>query len=240
LNHEQSGEDAPTGRPTQTKKDAEYIALKATISSIPVVGGALAEVFSATVPSPVSKKTADWWDDLARRVTKLERSGISMESLATSDEFKTLVRQASQLANQNARQEKLEALRNAVVNAAAGIDIDADERQIFLQMVDQLTPSQLKMLEFLNDPLAYGQAHNVKYGNYMAAGIATIVEDAFPEWRGRREVYDLVLHDLQTRGLVSGNTDLLHYTMSATGQGIYASRTTERGKRFLKFIKAQP
>ena len=70
LSHEQSGD--ATGRPTPTKDDALYVAKKAAISSIPYIGGALAEVFSATVASPISKRTADWWDDLARRVSALD------------------------------------------------------------------------------------------------------------------------------------------------------------------------
>lgn len=235
LSHEQSGEDT-TRRPTPTRDDALYATVRATISSIPIVGGALAEVFSATVTSPISRRTADWWDDLATRVAALERSGTDVQNLPHNAEFIGLVQWASQMATRNVQQEKLDALRNAVVNSAAGINIIADEKQLFLQLIDQLTPSQLKMLEFLDDPRAYGEAHGVRYGSYLYGGVDSILEEAFPEWRGRREVYDLVLHDLQTKGLVAGDVNDLHRLGSE--QGMYARRTTVRGRRFMGFIRA--
>ena len=240
MNQPSGQERTDTGRPTPNRDDTLYAVVRATLSSVPYVGGALAEVFSATVPSPMSRRTADWWDDLAKRVTVLERSGINMESLANNEEFFGLVRRAAEMASQNNQQEKLEALRNTVINAAAGIDIDADERQIFLTLVQDLTTSHLKMLEFLDDSREYGQAHNVTYGNYSLAGVDTLLQEAFPVWKGKREVFDAILQDLLTRSLVSGNVNSIHTPLSATDNGMFASRTTERGKRFLKFIKGRP
>jgi hypothetical protein len=225
--------------PKPMKEDAAYTAVKVALGSVPYVGGVLAEAFAATVPSPISKKQEEWWLDLRNRVQALEKAGVDMKKLAADQAFIGVVAVASKMVAGSAQQEKLDALKNAVLNSAGGINIDEDEKRIFLQLVDQLTISQLKMLEFLDGPRAYAQAHNVRFGNYMYAGVDAILEEAFPEWKGKREVYDLVLHDLQTRGLVAGNVDSIHVTMSATDQGMFASRTTDRGKRFLKFIRAQ-
>jgi hypothetical protein len=61
--------------------------------------------------------------------------------LAENSDFIEVVRRAAELASQTTKEEKLEALRNAVLNAATGIDLEADEEVIFLQLVDQLTIS---------------------------------------------------------------------------------------------------
>jgi hypothetical protein len=231
-----SGQGSNSETPKPTKDDAAYIALKVAIGSIPYVGAALAEVFAATIPSPVSKRTAEWWEDVAKRVAALEKSGINMKNLASDPAFISLVERASKMATQSAQQEKLDALKNAIVNAAAGIDIKADERKIFLNLVDELTPSHLLMLEFLSDPGPYGKAHGVKYESHMLGGSpAALLEEAFPEWKGKREVYDLILQDINTKGLVRNG---IHSLMSEPG--MYQSRTTSRGKQFLDFIKAQP
>ncbi|MGD0177711.1 MAG: hypothetical protein ABSC50_12905 [Candidatus Bathyarchaeia archaeon] len=58
---------------------------------------------------------------------------------------------------------------------------------------------------------------------------------AFPEWKGKRENYDLILQDINTKGLVRNG---IHGMMSEPG--MYQSRATSRGKQFLDFIKAQP
>ncbi len=63
--------------------------------------------------------------------------------------------------------------------------------------------------------------------------LSHLVEIAFPELRGRRDLYDLIWKDLYSRALVT--TESLHTMM--TGSGITAKRTTEIGKSFLDYIK---
>jgi hypothetical protein len=62
-----------------------------------------------------------------------------------------------------------------------------------------------------------------------------VLEHCLPDLRGQSETYDQIVRDLQTEGLL-GQGQFLHVTM--TGGGMVASRTTERGKRFIKFITA--
>jgi hypothetical protein len=59
---------------------------------------------------------------------------------------------ASRIAVTTGQQEKLDALRNAVLNAAfPSGDIDADTQAIFLRHIGDLTPSHLHMLKLLVD-----------------------------------------------------------------------------------------
>ncbi len=62
--------------------------------------------------------------------------------------------------------------------------------------------------------------------------LSHLVEQALPELRGRREIYDQLWRDLYSRGLV--NTEGLHVMM--TGGGLVAKRTTEISDAFLNFI----
>ena len=242
LSHEPCSEEKTIGKPKPTKADAAYSLAKVGLSAIPVLGGTAAEIFSAVIAPPITKRTVKWIESISERLKELEKTvnGFKLESLAENEVFTTVVLHATQIAIRNHQQEKIEALRNAVINTAIGINISEDEKQIFLEYVDALTPSHLRLLEFLNNPTAYGQAHNVKYGNYTMASVSTILEEAFPEWKDKRGDYDLIAQDLYTRGLLGGQVNDIHVGVSATDQGMYASRTTERGKRFLKFIRAQP
>ena len=56
---------------------------------------------------------------------------------------------------------------------------------------------------------------------------------ALPELEGKRDVYDALVIDLYNRGLVSADKTVLHAAMSY--EGVVTSRTTELGKRFLKY-----
>ena len=68
----------------------------------------------------------------------------------------------------------------------------------------------------------------------MAAGLSNILDLAFPELKDRRDFYDIVWQDLYRAGLHGTHT--LHAVISANS--LMVGRTTDIGKRFLKFIQA--
>jgi hypothetical protein len=123
---------------------------------------------------------------------------------------------------------------DSVRKTTAGIDIDNDMRLMFHEYAERLTPSHLKVLEFLDNPHEYGERHSVRFGSYMAGGVSTILEEAIPELKGRRGFYDQLVRDLHTRGLINIDQNGIHVMM--TQSGMFASRTTEEGKKFLIFI----
>jgi hypothetical protein len=71
-------------------------------------------------------------------------------------------------------------------------------------------------------------------GNLVMGGASTGLEIAFPELRDQRSVYDPIVQDLFNRGLVNLDKSTLHAGMSA--HGILESRTTDLGRKFLRYI----
>jgi hypothetical protein len=135
----------------------------------------------------------------------------------------------------NHQKEKLEALQNAVVNSALGIDIEENLQLLFLNMVDDLTPLHLKVLKYFENPTKWMHDHGVQF-SIDGGGASSGLEAAFPELRGQRDVYDALVMELYNRVLVSADKTVLHGMMNS--DGILASRTTELGKKFLKYIEA--
>ena len=84
----------------------------------------------------------------------------------------------------------------------------------------------------MDDPKAWFAARNRPFPAMMMGSLGGVLTDAYPELRDRRDFYDLIAKDLWHAGLL--NTDGLHAMMSAGGAA--ASRTTEIGKQFLRFI----
>jgi hypothetical protein len=134
----------------------------------------------------------------------------------------------------NHQQEKLEALRNAVLNAATPNAPDDDLQLMFLDAVDTLTTWHLRMLTYLDNPRKWAAEHSLQFPSYSMGGAAEPLERAFPELQGRREFYDLLYNELANRGFLSGTATSLHITV--TGDGMLASRTTEIGKQFIRYI----
>jgi hypothetical protein len=229
-----------TKRPKRSKGDVAHTIVKAGLSVIPVIGGPAAELFSAIIVPPLMKRRDGWVESIAHELQDLEEKvqGFSIENLSQSETFITTVMHATQIAIRNHQQEKLRALRNAVLNTALGIDIDDDFKQTFLEYIDTLTPLHLRVLELLNDPRSYGERHAAKFGNHKTGSVFTIMEEAVPELKGRREFCDQLVRDLRARGLVRLNEDDIHVATLETG--MFASRTTEMGRKFLAFVAERP
>lgn len=146
--------------------------------------------------------------------------------------FITTVMHASQTAIRNYQEEKLEALRNAVLNASLPNPPEEDIQLMFLNFVDALTTWHLRLLKFFENPQAWGQKHGISYPSWSIGAPSTVLEHTFPELRGRRELYNQLVKDLFSRGLMRAVS--LDTMMSA--QGMFASHVTAMGKQFIKFI----
>lgn len=90
---------------------------------------------------------AEAFTELQERVAEL-----TPEALAANEAFVTVTMHASQIAIRNHRKEKIDALRNAVFNAALLNPQHDDEQMIFIRLIDQLTPLHLAVLSLLRDP----------------------------------------------------------------------------------------
>ena len=217
-----------------TKGDVVYTITKAGLSSIPIVGSAASEIFSAILTPPLTKRREKWLNEIAERLQELEEKipEFKIESLSENDMFITCISQATQSAIRNHQHEKLIALRNTVLNAAITSSIDDNIQLMFIQFIDALTPWHLNVLDLFNNPLEWFNRNSVPTPNISVGSPAQILELAFNDLKGRRSFYDQIVKDLYSRGLM--NTDSLHITM--TGSGIIASRTSEMGKMFIGYI----
>lgn len=221
-------------RPKPSKGDTAHTLAKVVVSAIPWVGGPAAELFSAIITPPLTKRRDEWIESIGNGLKDLsiKVDGFSLDNLSQNEMFITTVMQATQVAIRNHQKEKLEALRNAILNAAMPNPPEEDIQMMFLNFIDTLTPWHLRILKFFDDPKKWYEKQNKPLLNLMMGGLSTVLEDSFPDLKGRRSFYDLLFKDLYSRGLT--NTDSLHTTMSA--EGLYVSRTTDFGKQFLSYI----
>jgi hypothetical protein len=222
-----------TKRPKETALDVAHTVVKAALGSVPVVGSAASELFAAVVTPPIARRRDEWVENIALGLERLRAGeGLNYDELSRNDVFISTVLHATQAALRSHQQEKLDALRNAVLNSARSGAPDDDLQLTFLNLVDTFTPWHLRILAFLHDPRAWLDSRTVSYRHLMMGDVSTVLEMAFPELVSRRDFYDQVAKDLHVRGLLS--TESLRVTMTA--DGMVSSRTTEMGKTFLKFI----
>jgi hypothetical protein len=219
----------------KNKNDIAHIVSKAGISAIPWLGGPATELFTAVITPSLEKRRIKWLNSLAEELERLQKEvgGFSYEEIAKNEAFISSVLQASQSALRTNQEEKLKALRNAVLNSLKPNSPDEDQQSMFMFYIDTLTPWHLRILSFFKNPREWGKKNNTEYPDWSAGGPSTVLEHTFSELRGKREFYDQIVKDLYSRGLMS--IDQLHTTM--TKNGMFANRTTELGSKFINFIE---
>jgi hypothetical protein len=231
----QSSEKNDLKPPQPSVVDAGYAITKGLISAFPYLGGAAAELFGLVIAPPLEKRRNEWMNAVAQKILELEQkqAGFRIEHLVGNQLFLTVVMQSTVAALRNHQKQKLDALQNAVVNTARGIDIEENLQLLFLDMIDSLTPLHLNILAYFSDPAKWLKDRGVGLGIVMG-GADHGLETAFPELRDQREIYDPIVQDLFNRGLLNFDKNGLHTMM--TDSGILASRTTELGRKFLLYI----
>ena len=163
--------------------------------------------------------------EVGEKLRELEVKGLKLEDLQKNEEFVSAVMYASHVALRTHKAEKLNALRNAILNVAKGQAPEETVQHLFLNFIDSFTELHLRILKVFQAPPP----------NLSMGGLSDVLDHNIPDLRGRRELYDQLWKDLYSRGLVT--TDGLHSTMS--GHGLAQKRTTGLGDAFLKFI-AEP
>ena len=115
---------------TPTGGDWAHTISKGALSAIPAVGGPAAELLAAIIVPPLARRRDEWIRALADGLHVLEArvEGFTIAGLAENEAFVSTVMQATTVAVRTHQQEKREALRNAVLNVAAGRAPDRIDR----------------------------------------------------------------------------------------------------------------
>jgi hypothetical protein len=229
--------------PQPTFEDFANAGRKALVAMIPVLGAAGSELMGL-LSSPVTLRRDAWLEDLARRLRDLEYRfrEFRFDNLDDNERFVSATLHATQAALRSHQKEKLEALRNAVLNTAIGVPQSADYDTVFLSLIERFAPSHLKALaafakdafppRFLDawvgdDPSAPGQA-DFERRESVFGWVRTSVPDLAGEDEG---FIQAILTDLFSAGLTTLHPEIRSVTADRLG-----GTATEFGRQFLRFI----
>jgi hypothetical protein len=230
-------EEKPLEKPKAGIADAGHLAVRIALSTVPVIGGAAKELFNTVIAPPLAKRQAEWMDSIAQRLTELEKQydGFEIENLIDNENFISTVFFTTTLNIRTHQEEKIRALENAVLNSALSINIEEDLQHIFLNFIDELTPTHLIVLKYFASPKAWLESKNETIPNFSFGGQNAIFNIAFPELKKNQEFAKRIVDDLSERGLAQ-DWQAMHIGVTATT--IFAPRITQLGNQFLSFIKS--
>lgn len=213
--------------PTPSGTDMAYAVVKAALSAAPGVGAPLAEMMGLFFGPPVDKRREDWMKRVAAVLTTLMANGLTVDSLQNDERFISAVLQTTLIAQRTHEQEKLDALRNALVRIAMSEAPDEALHSVFLNYVDAFTNWHLKLLRFFQSTPDARSEFNAE----------EVLLQEYPALRNRAELIHAVVGDLVSRELI--NVGHMGGSSRITGPMLAPKHTTPLGDRFLKFI-AEP
>lgn len=251
---EDSEKKSAKSRPKAGKDDVAHTIARAGLSMIPVVGGAAKELFTAIVTPPLVKRRDEWIESIGRKLNELEErvQGFRIENLSQNEVFITTVTYATTIAVRSHQEEKIEALRNAVLNSALPSAPNEDLQYMFLDFVDILLPWHMKFLKFLDDTHSWMKEHNINEKTLPTNVLNTVkpIEDStcfefiecvldvvFPELSSAWYFAVHIVRDLLSHGLIMEARPLIKADF------VYRplpprSWTTTFGKQFMLFISS--
>ena len=219
--------------PTPTRLDDKLAHANAWIGAAPG-GSVLQHIFQDLLAPPIEARREQWLRMVADVVNDLGSRvhGLTPEKLAADPAWLSLMMQASAVAIRTHREEKLVALRNALLNSKLPQSPDEDDQALFISLVDQLTAGHLRVLSFFRNPPEWGKNHGIPQDR-NSTSIWGLMQ-RFPEWTGRQQYVTQIVVDLSSRGLLEGHRDLLTTSMTSTGP--WAGRLTPYGRKLMQFI----
>ena len=225
LGSDQSVEPAPEATPV----DYALTLAKAAAIAFPYSAAGVALVDLITAPIR-GKRFSTWCEQMRLRLNDLSRKveGLTPETLAQDEAFFSTFSRATQAALNTHHDEKLEALRNAVLNVSVGKAPSEDKQSMFLNWIERFSVLHLRILGFAEDTERYS-------GKWTKVGPGTIpihqyIAIGLPDVATEFQLVNAVVSELGSLGLIG--------VSSAAGPIPTFSRwITNLGEEFLRFIR---
>jgi len=212
--------------------DYAHAGVTAGLSCIPGIGGPISEFFSMVIAPPLEKRRDEWMGIIYQELVRLETEidGFKIENLKENDQFISVLFYATSIAMKTHQEEKIQALRNAVINSAIDQSIDENMHMIFLNLIEKNTPLHLKLLNLLSNY----QPRNInrQCGNQTGGFNKTNVSILLPEIKQDLELCDKLERDLVMDALLYECIPKENIRISDN----YSKRVTNFGQKFLNFI----
>jgi hypothetical protein len=228
--------------------DIGYSLIRIGLSLLPY-GSTVAELFSAVIMPPIQKRRDKLLIGVAEDLETLKEDfNYEFENLSENPMFITALMQSIQIAIRNHQDEKINALKNAVLNSALKTSPKEDLQLIFLSYIDNFTVLHLKLLEFFNTKLSDDKINEFSTNftferfehenmRHIMFEIGEILEYVFPELEGQKYIYEIVVRDLSTKGLVNLIEDVnLKLDININNNYIADPEIQSVGKMFLSYI----
>lgn len=221
--------------PVEPVGDKVYRLVSIGSQLIPVFGGAIGEAFHAFVKSPVERRQLKAIELMMDAINELyERTRRSQEDLIKDEAFVSTLFTAATLSARTADEEKLKAIKNAVISSAMMGAPNEAFQQMYMATLADMTSIHLRLLSYFKT-LKFDNVQRFNTGDRaIQDGYFEMVRPFLQEGTQRGFVERATL-DLRSWGVIAipeGRATTLR------GPDFIVMMLTDFGKGLLEFINA--
>lgn len=217
--------------PEPSKGDLVEEVARRALSLAPGLGAPAAALIDLVFAPALEKRRTQWFNELAELVNDLQSrdSSLTVASLSADDEWMDAALAATRIALSTHREEKWQALKSALAHVALRDEPDHDLDFTFLNLIEVLTPSHLRVLHMLQSTKAFAARQGTTVPLTIDRSFHHVVERLLSIPFG---VYTLLRTDLESRGLVLSGAAAVAASRDPVDQRL----TTPLGNKFLSFV----
>jgi hypothetical protein len=188
---------------SETAGDKVHRFFRALIGLSPYCSGTLLEIFNSLFVPPIERRRAKWMVKVSEAIAELQdKYDLKIESLAENEHFISMLLHASSIAIKNHQAEKINSLKNILINSASTSNISEDVQFIFLNLINEFTPTHLKI--FYNIRTGFCWSPIVSFRNYnVNLEFSRILIREYSELKGQGDFVYQVINDLISRNLLT-------------------------------------
>lgn len=199
------------------------------------IGVAIPGIHDRIKESPIERRIRDWEAQLNESIDCHLSHVLQSENLTNNPVFVSTIIHATNIALRNHEQEKLSALKNAVINSAFNLG-DSANYQIYLNLINDLSPAHLYALKFFYNPAAWFRQRNIAESRSANEDPTELLVLALPDLK---ELASYLVNDLMMKGLIASldSEGVFKSKLDGTPKPTYmAKQTTTIADQFLLFI----
>jgi hypothetical protein len=217
-------------------KELATTAIRAAVDAIPIVGGSLSTLIEQMIPEWRFKRLLTFVAELSVDIEAC-KDRIRLDYLS-KEQFGFLFEQTFRAVLENYQVEKLEALRNILVNSMVSSDVNQEMKEYMLGLVGRLGSLHMRFVSLLEDPPDYYRSHEVEDNSSQLVGGSIMQELRKCFMTMTDDTIRAVWNDLYNYALVNTEARNLGAMISARGSRALEGRLTEFGRIFVRFVRS--
>jgi hypothetical protein len=182
--------------------DKVHRVARAMIGMVPVLNGPALEIFNSLIEPPIERRKREWMLQVTAVVNQIQANlDLDIESLASNEQFISVLLNASQIALRNHQKEKIIALKVALLNTARNTDLTEDQQLIFLSLLDGFTMSHIKILESSVGGFCWSPRFGASNRDVLLLYSIALISD-FTEFKDQADLIFQIVSELEAKKLL--------------------------------------